>query len=174
MRRELIAVTLAIVWVLALVATAFASGPSWTAEEPQNGNLFLCVQHALAAEGRYQSPANLLDMARAVRGKGACYRDPGWLSTWRLTMFVMREEQHNCIWYYSCQGFFLYETIPPDVREPLAIAAHVALTEDPPVARYHFMEATQPLYAFFNDARSCPNVYEDGRHYYEREGLRFC
>lgn len=172
MRRGLIAAALACAWLLVIVATAFADGPE--AVEPQDGNLFLCIQHGLAAEGRYQSSSNLLDMARALRVKGACFREAHWLSTWRLALFVMREEQHNCIWYYSCQGFFLFETVPPDVREPLAVAAHVALSEDPPVARYHFMETTQPVYAFFNDARSCPNVYADGRRYFEREGLRFC
>lgn len=125
--------------------------------EPDYGNLFLCAQHALAAEMRNQPPDALLMGARVLHTKGECYRDRNWLTSWGLAQDVLIHDQHNCILYYSCQAYFLYMTIDPDVREPIAEAVNQAMTENPPVPMFHFDAADAPLVSWWMDTRACPN-----------------
>lgn len=126
-------------------------------QEPDYGNLFLCSQHVLAAEMRNQPYPALLNGARVLHTKGECYRDRNWLTSWGLAQDVLTHDEHNCILYYACQAYFLYMTIDPDVREPIAEAVNQAMTENPPVPMFHFDRADAPLASFWLSPIACPN-----------------
>lgn len=136
--------------------------------EPDMGNLFVCGQHALAAEMRHHPFEALLEGARVLRGKGMCFRDASWLSSWGVAQHQMQSDAYNCISYYACRAYFLYDTIDPAVREPIALAVHVALTEDPPVLRFHFDSANAPISYWWYSPRACPNGF------FVIDKMRFC
>jgi hypothetical protein len=127
--------------------------------EPDYGNLFLCGQHALAAEMRYQPPASLLEGARVLRGKGMCYRDTNWLTSWGVALRQRDEHPESCIEYYACQGYFLFATIEPRVREPIAVAVYAALVENPSIERFHFDAADAPLAWWWFSPIACPTGF---------------
>lgn len=153
--RLIISVILVLLLLLLTFSHIHAQSPVY--DEPEYGNLFLCAQHALAAEMRYQSAEALLLGARVLVTKGACYRDTHWLTSWRLAQQIILERPSDCALYYSCQGYFLFETIEPSVREPIAVAVHTALTESPPVLMYHFDRADAPLARFWLSPIACPH-----------------
>jgi hypothetical protein len=135
---------------------ALTTRVAW-ADEPETGNQFECIQHALASEGLRQPPAALLDMARVLRDKGACFRDPSWLTGWGVAQ--RHRDSGACLGNHHCRAYFFFETFDAELREPLAVAAHVALTEQPPVRRYHFDAARAPLVWWWSSRRACPNGF---------------
>jgi hypothetical protein len=74
---------------------------------------------------------------------------------------VRNDPARPCWRQYHCQGFFDFYTIAPDVREPLAVAAHVALTEEPRVLRFHFDAVSAPLWWWWHSPKACPNGYRE-------------
>ena len=162
---------LRILFVASILLLALAPLPARADEpepEPEMGNLFLCEQHALAGEGLFQPPPALLEAARVFRDKGACFRDRGWLTSWARAQDVIARDRTACINDRACRAYFLYDTIAPEVREPLAVAAYLALTEQPPVHRFHVTGADEPVYEWFTSRVACPNGY------FEIGTLRVC
>lgn len=155
--RLLLSTILVILAVLLGSTRVYADSPDF--DEPSYGNLFLCGQHALAGEMRNQPYEALLEGARVLHTKGMCYRDSSWLTSWRLARGIIKERPSECISYYACQGYYLYETIDPSTREPIALAVHIALTETPVVARYHMDSADAPFVYWWFSPIACPHGY---------------
>lgn len=172
----LILLTIALILLITLLNPLKAHADEPDVVEPEMGNLFLCGIHALAAEMRNQSFHVLLEGARVLNSKGMCHRDPNWLTSWGAAQTKVRTDPHNCIKQYQCQGYFLLDTIDPAVREPIALAVHVALTEDPQVRRYHFDHYERdaegnilpPKEWWWYKVKACPSGY------FELGDMRFC
>lgn len=161
MRLAVRACVLALLLFASLWGRARADG-----DPPETLSQFDCIQHTLASEGLTQPPEALLNMARALRDRGACYRDRNWLTGWGLALDA--RDGGYCEASFHCRAYFEFDTFAPRLREPLAQAAHIALTEWPQIPRRHFTARTVAVAYFFLSPRACP----DG--YWESGDIRYC
>lgn len=148
------ALTLTLMFVLA--AALLSAHPAHAAADC---NQFESIQSVILSEGAYQPLAAQLEIARVAVTKGACFRDEHFYGGYGVAQFIAENEPAHCILSVHCRAYFMLYTIPPDVRENAAIAAHIALTESPPVARYHFDAAASTPALWWFDARACPSGF---------------
>lgn len=122
-------------------------------------NEFESVQSVVLAEGAYQPLPAQIEIARVAVTHGACNLDSHFYSTFGVAQRIATNDPSRCIAVMPCQAFYMLYTISPDVRESAAVAAYVALTESPRIARYHFNSADAPLYWWWSSPIACPSGY---------------
>lgn len=119
-------------------------------------NRFESIQQVLLSEGANQPLPTLIELARVVHTKGDCFRDDNYYSGYAIARFIAENEPSHCIASVHCRAYYLLYSIPPSEREPVAIAAYIALTERPAVSRFHFDNADAPLAAWWDNPIACP------------------
>jgi len=119
-------------------------------------NEFESVQSVVLSERMTGSLAEDIEIARVAVTKGACYRDENFYTGYGIAQRILRDEPVRCIANTHCRAYALLGTIDPAIREPAAMAAHIALTEWPRVQRYHF-DRFDSTATWWDALSACPN-----------------
>jgi hypothetical protein len=125
-------------------------------------NEFESVQSVILSEATRQPFEAQLEIARVVVTKGVCYLDihyyAGYGIAYRIYDAAVRGEvpYDACARNTHCRAYYLLSTIDPAIREPAALAAHVALTESPRIPRYHFDNRNSLAY-WWGSPSACPH-----------------
>lgn len=140
------------------VSLALPTPTALAAQTATEGGAAVCdaferIQSAIASEAARQPFAAQVEVARALVTKGACEAGPDFLAGLRVARdAASRGQYHN----HHARAYFDLYSFDAALRESWALAAHIALTEQPPVRVYHFDRADAPRYAWWDDARACP------------------
>lgn len=119
-------------------------------------NEFESVQSVVLSERTRGSLAEDIEIARVAVTKGACYRDANYYTGYGIAEHVLRDNSVGCISNTHCRAYFLLYTIDPSIRELAALASHIALSEMPPVRRFHF-DRYDSTAAWWDALSACPN-----------------
>lgn len=143
---------------IVLILLILALNPLKAYAEGEEGcNNWERIQSIILSEATRQSFEAQLEIARVVVTKGVCFLDGQFYAGYAVAIHVLETNRNACILNTHCRAYFLLPTIDSRVRETAALASHVALTESPRVARYHFDAHNAPLYSWWNNPRACPN-----------------
>lgn len=126
------------------------------AQSPDTCNNFERIQSIILSERTRGSLAEDIEIARVVVTKGACFLDGNFYGGYGIARRVLFNDPQHCIESIHCQAYFLLDTIDPAVREPAALAAHIALTESPSIRRFHFDSWASSAY-WWDDLSACPS-----------------
>ena len=150
-----VAVPLVLVWWL--------TGGSTVAQAAQplehDGGAVVCdaferIQSVIASEATRQPYAAQLEVARAMVTKGACEASDDFLAGLRVARQAASRGQFS---NHHARAYFMLYSFPSDLRESWAQAAHVALTEQPRKAVYHFDAANAPRWSWWDSPSACPH-----------------
>lgn len=126
------------------------------AQSPDTCNNFERIQSIILSERTRGSLAEDIEIARVALTKGVCYLDGNFYTGYGIADRIMRDEPVRCIANTHCRAYYLLSTIDPDVREPAAMAAYIALTEQPRIPRYHF-DSWGSTATWWDSLSACPN-----------------
>jgi hypothetical protein len=94
--------------------------------------------------------------------------DRGFWSGYGIALDTMAVEPANCFNSVHCKAFMMLDSFSDNERATAALAAHIALTEEPQVKRYHATARSAPIFYFYYSLISCPNGI------FELDDLRYC
>lgn len=117
---------------------------------------WLFLQSAVISEGARQPFSAQVNIARAARNVACDYTQHSYLAGLRVAATTRDGNNHHYRAYTQ-----RWETFPADVVLRAAEAAHIALSEEPPVVVRHFVRK-ETLPGWW--AGACHEEWEDGDH----------
>lgn len=112
------------------------------------------IMSVIASEATRQPFAAQVEVARVMVTKGACEAGTDFLAGLRVARAAASRGDYG---NHHARAYFNLYSFPPDLLAQWGRAAHIALTEQPRVPRYHFDRADATRFAWWDSLRSCPN-----------------
>lgn len=157
MRIRILLSIASLLFAFLLSATpTYAQDPVHDPTEEDSCNQWERIQSILLSEATRQLLDTKIELARVIVTKGACYLEPDFYTGYGIALSVLRFGGYeSCSLNTHCRAYFMLSDIPLDIRESAALAAHIALTEEPHVRRFHFDNWQSNAY-WWDSPRACP------------------